>query len=167
MSHYVASFLPILLPIHSEYSILTLIHGYCGTQCGNLANVKVNYVHYSPYVHKSSCFIIEANRPGQGWFRFCKFMLTVLNYLLLHAARNVFQKDLIHGFPKDRRKDDPLSFLVFWTILKMRVTFAFVQIPVTYPSFLDLSEIVVISLALDAPHQVLWTCMEQSVPRNP
>lgn len=115
---------------------------------GNLANVKVNDVHCSPRVHKSSCFIIEDKQVGQGWFSFCKSMLIVLNYLLLHAATNVFQKDLLHDFPRDRRKADRLMILwLLWTILKMGATFAFLQAPVTCPNFLDFSETMVISLA--------------------
>lgn len=60
----------------------------------------------------------------------------------------MFQKDVLHDFPRDRRETDKLTVLcLFWTILKMVATFTFLEASLIFPNFLDLSEIIGRSLA--------------------
>ena len=74
-----------------------------GDTVESLAKVKVNDIHCSPLVHKTSHLNTEASQVGQAWVFPGNSMLAVTNhFLLFYVSRNIFQEELLYDFPRDQ-----------------------------------------------------------------
>lgn len=63
----------------------------------NLAEVKVDNVHCSPFIDPSSHAVVEDCQTGQAWFTLGKSMLTIPDYLLFFCIQ-IYKKTLWRVF---------------------------------------------------------------------
>lgn len=89
-----------------------------GDHIASLAKVKVGDIHWSPYIHGSSPFIMEVNQVGQ---------IAIHKHVLLHVPRNYFKGGLHHDFPRNWSNDEFWRFpqLFILTFLKIMQYFSF------------------------------------------
>ena len=74
----------------------------------SLAKDKVNDMHCSSFIYRSSYCITEGNQVGEARFTLGKCMLAVPSHLLLPVPRKVFQEDRITESQNGRGWKGPL-----------------------------------------------------------
>lgn len=89
-------------PIHTLMS--QLAYSIVGHNVKCLAKVKVNGIHLSSLIHKSSNLITEGQQAGDlPWFIHGKSMLTASSHhYLLCVPRNVLQEESLHDFLREK-----------------------------------------------------------------
>lgn len=80
------------LSTHPFCNISAWVQEYNGRWCQNLAKVETNGINCSPFIHKSSHFIIEGKKAHQVWFIPGKSLpISPNNLWVLHMRRSMFQ----------------------------------------------------------------------------